>query len=101
MRSFCFGARECGDDALHAHEARTLDEHRTALDGAHQRSHVGEMLAAFAETFHRMRARFAEGKEAREAFFTCVGADLAVEMRALRTDLAHVAQHEDRRPRAR
>ena len=54
MRSFGSGARERGHNALHPHEARTLHEHGAAIDRLHESVHVGEMLATFAETFHRV-----------------------------------------------
>ena len=52
------------------------------------------MLRPLAERFHRVARRIAEREKLRHALLARVLADLAVELRSLVADLAHVAEHQ-------
>src|SRR3569623_2311767 len=89
-------AQDGFDDAFHLHETRPFDEHaRRGLqfgrDGGIERIDIGEVAAVHC---HGLRA---EREELVDAPGARVVADFGVELRALRADLAHVAEHRKAR----
>ena len=96
--------RERPDHPFHAHEARSLDEdtaEAACVRRLQQRLCQGfdrfEMPGAVAEGGNRVACHLADGKQAIDAALARIAADLAVECRPLRADLAHVAQHQHQR----
>src|SRR5450631_2209015 len=92
--------RERVGDTIHLHEARALHEDRRALAGLPRRS-LGERLdvvevhRAGTEGLHRMAALLAERHQRVDARLLREAPDLGMHRRALRPELAHVADHED------
>ncbi len=100
MRASC-GRQQGRHHLLHLHEARALDDdgqrrrrHRQRRD---QRLHVVEMACAV-ECRARVGAERAGRPQLVDAALLRIGPDLAVERRAVRADLAHVAEHQPARP---
>src|SRR5438552_3113272 len=92
-------ADERGHDALHAHEARTLDQNRVATFGfakkiRHQCIDAREMRGLRSKGFDRGGRELTDGEEMLDTRLACVFADLAVESGTHCADFAHVAQHE-------
>src|ERR1700682_3088039 len=87
------------DDALHCHEARTLDEHgRPALQHRVQlvdeRNLVGIVFSALAECSDCVRRQLSDRKQAIDASGARVLADFAMKCRTLIADLSHISQDQ-------
>src|SRR3954471_18728666 len=96
-RSF---ADERGDDALHAHEARALDEDRRVRRRAAERADEvldGRESPPAGKLGDRARALGARRPERLDAALARIRTGLAMERRPLRADLAHVAEKQPAR----
>src|SRR5205814_3532013 len=86
---------------LHLHEARTLDKDRPATHVAGELVDIDEMPRPWAESLHRMAHCVTERKEIGDPLAARVEPYFPVEIGSVCPHLAHVAEHQHRRPWAR